>query len=246
MIRSALVTGAAGGLGAAIASHFVADGIEVHLLDRDPVVHDVARRLEADGSALAHGHVVDLADEAAILTETAELPRVDILINNAGIHPKLDGKAIPIEKLELADWNAMIAVNLTAAFLLSRELLPAMSERGWGRIVNLGSRAGRALSPLSSVAYAATKAGLIGFGRVLAAEAAAGGVTVNTVAPGPVKTALTGESSPSTQARLVDMIPLGRYGETDEVAAAVGFLASDAASYITGAVIDVNGGSFMP
>ena len=177
---------------------------------------------------------------------TEELPGIDILINNAGIHPKLDGKAIPIEKLALVDWNAMLAVNLTAAFLLCRELLSGMSSRGWGRIINISSRAGRALSPLSSVAYAATKAGLIGFSRTLAAEAAVGGVTVNTVAPGPVKTALTGDSSTATQTRLVSTIPLGRYGEADEVAAAVAFLASDAASYITGAVIDVNGGSFMP
>jgi 3-oxoacyl-[acyl-carrier protein] reductase len=244
--RIALVTGAANGLGATIAGHLAAGGSEVHLVDRDPVVHDVARRLQADGSMTAHGHVVDLVDESALLALTAQLPRIDVLVNNAGIHPKLNGNAIPIEKLGLADWNTVIAVNLTAAFLLSRELLPAMFEHGWGRIVNVSSRAGRTLSPLSSVAYATTKAGLIGFARTLAAEAAPSGVTVNTVAPGPVKTALTGESSASVQARLVDTIPLGRYGEVDEVASAVGFLASDAASYITGAVIDVNGGSFMP
>jgi 3-oxoacyl-[acyl-carrier protein] reductase len=246
MTRCALVTGAAHGLGATIAADLVAEGVDVHLIDRDPGVHDVADRVGTEASATATGHVVDLGDDAAILAATAALPSIDILINNAGIHPKLDGKAIPIAKLELADWNAMIAINLTAAFLLCRELAPAMSSRGWGRIVNISSRAGRTYSPLSSVAYAATKAALIGFSRTLAAEVARDGVTVNTVAPGPVQTTLTDESSDSTQASLVGTIPLGRYGKAEEVAAAVCFLASDAASYLTGAVIDVNGGSFMP
>ncbi|UFN48504.1 SDR family oxidoreductase [Roseomonas sp. OT10] len=242
--RVAIVTGAASGIGEATARRFAEAGLRVVLVDRDAAVAPLAAALGGEA------HRVDLAEEAAILDFAATLRRqgreVDILVNNAGIHRKQDGRRAAIEQISTEAWNEHLAVNLTAPFLLCRELLPLMRGRGWGRIVNVASRAGRTLSPMAAAHYSASKAGLIGFTRVLANEVAPDGITANSVAPGPIATALAAAWTPEQREGFGRGIPLGRYGSAAEVAAVIAFLASEEASYVTGACYDVNGGTFLP
>lgn len=140
----------------------------------------------------------------------------------------------------------MLDVNLTGTFLVTRTCLPALTSHGWGRIVMITSQAARTRTPVPGAHYAATKAGMTALARVLAAEVAAAGVTVNCVAPGRVKSEMTDGVDSAVNAGHAATIPLGRLGLPEEIAAAVAFLASDAASYLTGATLDANGGSFMP
>jgi 3-oxoacyl-[acyl-carrier protein] reductase len=242
--RVALVTGAASGIGLAIATDFARQGHRTILLDRSPEVAAVAQRLGAESL------VADVAEEAQVREAMQTLRRThgrcDVLVNNAGVHPKRAGGKFSIEQIEMEQWQQVIAINLTAAFLFTQLALPMMRAGRWGRIVNISSRGGRTASPVASAHYSATKAGLIGFTRTLALEAAPDNITANCIAPGPVKSAMTAGSSPEVIAAFTRNIPLGRYGEPEEVASAVSYLASDAASFITGAVFDVNGGTYMP
>jgi NAD(P)-dependent dehydrogenase (short-subunit alcohol dehydrogenase family) len=244
--RIALVTGAASGIGLAIATDFVRQGHHTILIDRSPDVGAIAARLGDH----AEGVTADVAQQAQVEQAMQALQRkhgrCDILVNNAGVHPKRAGGKFSIEQITLAQWQEVIAINLTAAFLFTQLALPLMRPQRWGRIVNISSRGGRTASPVASAHYSATKAGLIGFTRTTALEAAADNITANCIAPGPVKSAMTAGSSPEVIAAFTKAIPLGRYGEPEEVAAAASFLASDAASFITGAVFDVNGGTYMP
>jgi 3-oxoacyl-[acyl-carrier protein] reductase len=177
------------------------------------------------------------ASDIHTLTEhvLAELGRCDVLVNNAGVHPKIDGLKEDLPRLTLASWNKVLALHLTAPFLLSKLILPAMITRG-----------GRTLIPNCGAHYAATKAGLIGLTRILAQEGAPYNITANTVAPGRIFTPLSNRTTSQVLDRAVQAIPLKRIGEPDELASVVCFLASEQSSYMTGAVIDVNGGSFMP
>ena len=244
--RIAIVTGAASGIGLAIATEFVKLGHVTLMLDRSPEVNTIADRL----GAKAEAKVVDVARQDEIAGAMRDVQkkhgRCDILVNNAGIHPKREGGKFTIEQITPEQWQEVIAINLTAPFLFTQLALPLMRPQRWGRIVNISSRGGRTASPVASAHYSATKSGLIGFTRTTALEAAADNITANCVAPGPVKSAMTAGSSPEVIAAFTKAIPLGRYGDAEEVAAAVSFLASDAASFITGAVFDVNGGTFMP
>jgi 3-oxoacyl-[acyl-carrier protein] reductase len=239
--RVALVTGAAQGLGAAIARRLARDGLSVACVDRSATVEDVARELR-DAGYQAHGEVRDLADPAeavgAVRSAVARLGRIDVLVNNAGI-----GLYRPeIQDLQPEEWRQVMDVNLTAPFLLAREALPGMKAAGWGRIVNISSRAARIAIPGSDVSYPASKAGLIAMSRQLAMEGAKFGVTSNAICPGRFNTAL---GAPPPDLDLSVAIPVGRLGEPDEIGALVAFLVSDDAAYITGAVIDINGGAMM-
>jgi 3-oxoacyl-[acyl-carrier protein] reductase len=246
--RSALVTGGANGIGFAIAHGLAAQGHRVLLADVSDTVHAAAQRLDPSG-ARVHAHVADVGDEAQVVATARRALELfggcDILVNCAGVSSKRDGKPIPPQEVRTADWERVLRINLTAPFVLSRELIPAMRERGFGRIVNITSRAGRTFVAPAGVDYAASKAGLIGLTRHLAGTYAADGITVNCVAPGRIETALSSLSSPEIIAAAAKAIPVGRLGSTDEVAAAVLFLASEAASYVTGTCMDVNGGVFM-
>ena len=240
----AIVTGAARGIGLAIATRLSQLGYFVIAVDRDAAVQDSARGHEGEG------HVLDVTEEAgiqALVARTLERHgRIDVLVNNAGWHPQVDREQRGFERIPAAQWDEVLRVNLTSAFLFCREVVPPMRARKQGRIVNMSSRAGRMPVPGAGAHYAAAKAGLIGMTRMLAAELAADGVTANCIAPGVVETPLTVQGDEERRARLGKHVPVGRAGQVEEIAHAVEYLVSPRAAFVTGTVLDVNGGSFMP
>lgn len=244
--RVALVTGAASGIGLAIATQLAKDGLITVMLDRSPAVTAIAAGIGEQ----AHAIVCDVSDathiHAAVDEVQARHGRCDVLVNNAGIHPKRDGGKFLIEQIPMAQWQEVLAINLTSSFVFCQRVMPLMRQHRWGRIINISSRGGRTASPVASAHYAATKAGLIGFTRIAALEGAADGITANCVAPGPIESAMTAGSSPEVRAAFARSVPLGRYGDPEEIASAVSFLAGDGSSFITGAIFDINGGTYMP
>ncbi|MFI8632365.1 SDR family NAD(P)-dependent oxidoreductase [Microbacterium sp. NPDC077663] len=246
--RTALVTGGANGMGLAIANRLLDDGCTVVVVDASPSVH-TAFPAELLASGRLRPLQLDLMDDEAVIGAAAELVAefgsVDILVNNAGINPKKDGGKYLVEEISRELWDAVVQVNLRAPFLLVRELLPPMKSAGWGRIVNIASAGALGHTLNSAASYVVSKSGLIGLTRTVAEEAARFGVTANCVAPGPVETALTAQSSAETIAKTVAMIPVGRYGQPTDIAAMVSFLSSDEASFITGTVMSVDGGVVM-
>jgi 3-oxoacyl-[acyl-carrier protein] reductase len=244
--KVAIVTGAAKGIGAAIAEAFVREGARVAVLDLDKAaLEGVARALASSG-----GDVLALPVD---VTRSAEIAgavdavigrwgRIDVLVNNAG------GFAVirATEDIAEEEWQAILASNLTSVFLCSKAVLPVMKRQRYGRIVNLASVVARGAAVKVTSHYAAAKAGVIGFTRHLALEVAADGITVNAVAPGTVATerVLKARTPEATQ-RVAEAIPVRRLGQPAEIAEAVVFLASDAASFVNGATLDVNGGQAM-
>jgi 3-oxoacyl-[acyl-carrier protein] reductase len=247
--KIAIVTGGASGLGRAIAIRLAKDGARCICVDRAEDVEKKTSDLASTGLKL-EAIRADVANAEAIVELVGDVVsrhgRVDVLVNCAGTAVAGRRGAATIEETTLKDWERTFAVNLTAAFLLSRECLPHMKRTGWGRIVKISSRAGRThFVPSSGAAYSASKAGLIGLTRVIAAEAAPFGITANSVAPGRFDTPMANRATREAIQLAVSAIPLGRIGQPDEIAATVAFLVSEGAAYITGANIDVNGGAFM-
>lgn len=244
----ALVTGAARGIGFAISTRLARDGHKVAMLDLDTSVEGASKALR-DAGHQARSIRLDIADEAAVQALPEQLgdwwPMLAILINNAGISPKHEGRKRDVADLSLAEWSRVVDVNLTGTFLVTRACIPALKTHGWGRIVMITSQAARTRTPVPSAHYQATKSGMTGLARVLAAELAPFGVTVNCVAPGRVESEMTQAAGGELNAQLAAAIPAGRLGRPEEVAAAVAWFVSKDASYSTGAVIDVNGGNFM-
>lgn len=241
--RTALITGAAGGLGTVFAHALAGAGAAVALVGRRP---EPLARLAADVAAASGRPAValaaDVTDEAAVHAlvgaATAALGPVDILVNSAGINIRRPGV-----DYDLADWQRVLQVNLTGPFLCARAFAPAMLARGWGRVINVSSMLGQ-VGLAERSAYTATKGGLLNLSRTLALEWAGRGVTVNTLAPGPFMTELNRPllDNPAAYQAFVDRIPLGRWGEPDELAGPILFLASPASSFMTGAVLTVDGG----
>jgi 3-oxoacyl-[acyl-carrier protein] reductase len=202
----------------------------------------VQAEIVAAGGA-ASVFALDIASEESIQAcakaVLAQYGKVEILVNNAGI--TRDGLML---RMKRADWDAVLSTNLTGAFLLTQALLPAMLKARWGRIVNLTSVVGET-GQAGQANYAASKAGLIGLTKSMARELASRSITVNAVAPGYIETPMTEVLNEQQRAAMLTQVPLGRAGSPEEIAQAVAFLASEQAGYITGHVLDVNGGMYM-
>ncbi|MFI5112448.1 MAG: 3-oxoacyl-[acyl-carrier-protein] reductase [Terriglobales bacterium] len=241
--RVALVTGASQGIGRACALALAEAGAVVALAARNELkLAETADQIRAAGGR-AETFKIDLAVEdeikSGIKAAIAKLGKLDILVNNAGI--TRDQLAL---RMKRADWDAVINTNLTGAYLCSQQALGSMLRQHWGRIINITSIFGQ-IGQAGQANYAASKAGLIGLTMALAREVASRNITVNAVAPGYIETAMTDALAPEMKEAVKKMIPLGRAGTPQDVAAAVRFLASDEASYITGHVLSVNGGMLM-
>ncbi len=233
--RTALVTGASRGIGLACARALAEAGAKVILAARDAAKLEQAAR-EIDRAAWV---VLDLSSHDSIKSAFSQVGKIDILVNNAAVTK--DGLALRMKK---DDWDAVIATNLTGAFLAIQQVLHGMMKERWGRIINISSVVGEAGNP-GQVNYVASKAGLIGMTKSLAQEMASRNITVNAIAPGFIETDMTAGLSDELKANMLAHIPLKRFGKAEDVAAAVRFLASDDAAYITGHVLDVNGGMYM-
>jgi 3-oxoacyl-[acyl-carrier protein] reductase len=241
--RVALVTGASQGIGRACALALAATGAIVALAARNEAkLAETQAEIEATGGK-ATAFALDVASSESIKAAAKGIldrfGTVEILVNNAGItRDKL------MIQMKQEDWDEVLATNLTGAFLLTQALLRPMLKNRWGRIINISSVVGRT-GQAGQVNYAATKAGLIGFTRSLAREVASRGITVNAVAPGYIATPMTAVLDEKQTAVMLTQIPLGRAGTEADVANAVLYLASEGAGYVTGHVLDVNGGMFM-
>jgi len=235
--RTALVTGAARGIGLAIAERLARDGAHVALVDRDPLVEAAAAPFKEAGMAVVADLTRTAEVDAAVQRVHDRWQGLDIVVNNAGI----TGRSYPVWELTDEDWHAVIAVDLTAVFLVCRAALRVMLPRGRGRIVNVASIAGKEGNP-TLVPYSSAKAGVIGLTKALAKEVVTRGILVNAVAPAVIGTELLKQMTPETVDLLVSKIPMGRVGRPEEVAALVAWLASDECSFSTGAVYDLSGG----
>ena len=245
--RNILVTGAAAGLGLAITRRLLRQGFGVAMLDMAPglaaVAASLAEAAPASGALLVYAHA-DLADPTQIAPALAQLQQalgpLDGLVNNAGIASHI----APVARMGLAGWQRELDVNLTAPFLLTQALLPAMVAQGWGRIVNVSSLAGRG-GLYQQAGYSASKSGLLGLTRAVTLEHARHGITCNAILPGLIETAPVTQLPALIRDDVLSLVPARRTGTPDEVAALVAFLCSDDAAFINGAEIDIDGGAHL-
>ena len=221
MARTALITGGLSGIGAATAARFAADGIAVVTIDL------------AEGADV----VLDVTDADAVAAAAASIGPVDIVVNSAGVV----GPNKPLWEIDPAEWARIFAVNVHGTFNVCRSFVPGMRDRGWGRIVNMASIAGKEGNPNMS-AYSASKAAVIGLTKSLGKELATSGVLVNAIAPALIETPMNAATAPEIVERLTDLIPMRRVGRAEEVAELISWLASDKISFSTGAVYDISGG----
>jgi 3-oxoacyl-[acyl-carrier protein] reductase len=241
--KTALVTGASQGIGRACALVLAKKGARVALAARSvDKLEAVAAEIVAAGGQ-AHPFAMDVSDEASIQAAAkaalGQFGTIDVLVNNAGIT-----RDTLLLRMKRPDWDAVLTTNLTGAFLMTQAVLNPMLRARWGRIINITSVVGR-VGQAGQANYAASKAGLIGFTQSIAREVASRSITVNAVAPGFIETAMTEVLDPKQREAFLGHIPLGRPGSDMDVAHAVAFLASPEAGYITGHVLDVNGGLYM-
>lgn len=245
-LNVALVTGAAGGIGAATAQELYKQGFKLVLWD---IANNFDDQLTADADRVI-AQQVDVTDMAQI-TEALRFVRarwggVSILINNAGISPKRpNGMGYGIMDVSSAEWQKVVDINLTSLLTLIQLTAPDMIFQRWGRIVNLSSQAARTRSTVPGVAYVCTKTAVLGLTRYAAEELGPYGITCNSVTPGRIESPMTASASTEVTARLNSNTPLRRMGSTQEVARAIVFFCTPAADFVSGAVMDVNGGLFM-
>jgi 3-oxoacyl-[acyl-carrier protein] reductase len=239
-VKRALVTGGSGGLGAAICRRLARDGchVVVHARTREAEARSLAEAIRSEGGS-AEAVAFDVTDGAAVREAAVAMLKsgpVQILVNNAGVHDDA-----PLAGMRFEQWSRVIDVTLNGFFHVTQALLLEMMATRWGRIVNVSSISAQTGNP-GQTNYAAAKAGLIGATRALALEVAKRGVTVNAIAPGLIDTGMLGDRFPPERVR--ELVPAGRMGEPDEVAALVSYLTSDAAQYVSGQVLAINGGMY--
>lgn len=220
-MRRAIVTGGASGLGAACALRLRSDGLDV-------VTFDVSSNAD---------YVVDVTDEGSVRAAVDAIGQVDVLVNSAGVV----GANAPLWEVDLAEWKRTFDVNVHGLFTVTKAVVPGMIARGWGRIVNIASIAGKEGNPNMSI-YSSTKAAVIGLTKSLGKELAHTGVLANAIAPAVIETPFSGTISPAVLDHITSLIPMGRVGQPAEVAALVSWLSSDELSFSTGAVYDISGG----
>jgi len=242
--RVAVVTGAARGIGKAIARRLTTAQDLVVMVDVDQKAVERAAAESQSARVAIVAAAVDVSDYRAVEDLMRRIhnehARIDVLVNNAGIIRR--GNLLSVTE---KDWDDVIAVNLKGAFNCCKHAAPFMIERRFGRIINVASIAARTGDITSAPGYGPSKAGMVNLTKTLARELAPYGITVNAVAPHAIETEMSGQWSEETRQRILQAIPLKRLGRPEEVAAAVAFLASDEAGFITGATIDMNGGAFM-
>ncbi|MBI3951273.1 MAG: 3-oxoacyl-[acyl-carrier-protein] reductase [Acidobacteria bacterium] len=241
--RVTIITGASQGIGRETAMALAAAGADVVLLARseDKLRANVEEVEQRGRRALALKADVTVVEEvqAAVARTKEQFGRIDILVNNAGL--TRDGLLL---RMKREDWDVVLTTNLTGMFICTQAVLPHMLKARYGRIINIASVMGQ-MGSAGTTNYSAAKAGIIGFTKAVAREVASRGITVNAVSPGFIDTAMTQILDEKRQQEILSMIPLGRVGQSQDVAAGVAFLASDAASYITGHVLNINGGLYM-
>jgi NAD(P)-dependent dehydrogenase (short-subunit alcohol dehydrogenase family) len=238
--RSAVVTGAARGIGHAIAERLLASGAKVSLWDMDVAAVEAAARALSDRGEV-HAAAVNVTDDqsldAAAKATVARFGGIDILVNNAGIA----GGSKPSWEFTPAEWRQVIDVDLTGVFLCCRAVVPVMRPRGWGRIVNVASIAGKEGNP-NAAHYSAAKAGVIGFTKALGKELATTGILVNCITPAVIETDILKQITPQHVEYMRSKIPMGRFGKKEEAAALVAWLCSEECSFTTAGVFDLSGG----
>ncbi|SPF47025.1 3-oxoacyl-(acyl-carrier-protein) reductase [Candidatus Sulfotelmatobacter kueseliae] len=241
--RVALVTGASQGIGRACALRLAKEGAAVAVAARNQEkLNELVSEITAAGGKAA-AFPLDVSDEeqikSAVKAAIAQFGKIDILVNNAGIT-----RDQLVMRMKRADWDAVLQTNLTSAYLSIQQVIGSMLKQRWGRIINITSVFGQ-MGQAGQANYAASKAGLIGLTMAIAREVGSRNITCNAIAPGFIETAMTAVLSDEFKQNALKQIPLGRVGTPEDVASAVGFLASDEASYITGHVLNVNGGMLM-
>jgi 3-oxoacyl-[acyl-carrier protein] reductase len=248
----AIVTGGTSGIGLACARRLLSSGHRVALFSQQSYRVDEAKALltscfDADNVI---AETVDIRNVGAIArfvrTVIDRWGAPSVLVCSAGYSPKRNGTPARFDEIALDEWNDVLSVNLTGAMVCCQRVVPAMASQGFGRIVFIGSVAARTMPRIAGASYVASKAGLAGLARTLVNEYAGRGVTVNTIAPGRILTEMTMPIDSPANRAAVARIPAGRLGQPDDVAAAVEFLTSASAGFINGAILDVNGGEFLP
>jgi 3-oxoacyl-[acyl-carrier protein] reductase len=248
MTRTAIVTGGAGTIGQATAAALLQHGRRVVLVDRDPAA--LRSAVDLLGSQDVEPLALDIVEPSAgVLIHAAVEGRqwqpATILVNNAGVAPRPNGVTASVIDITRETWQSVLDVNLSAPLFLAQHFLPGMCAANWGRIINVSSAAARFKPINAGVAYVASKAAILGLTRSIASAFGPQGVTCNTVAPGLIPTGMSGEIPPDRKEQILAGTALRRTGHPEEVGGTIAFLASDAAGYITGACVDVNGGSGM-